>query len=243
MLKKTILLTALAAALTAAVGASAATFSVFNDEGQWNKRVVNWTEEDFEDTTLAQGLRSIESKTGIGRIERGPWTIQTSGLLNSNSLNFGLEEGQWRDVLTKHGSSGGLARTTISFDIDVTSFGALFDILPASKGTSIWATFKHEGNTVFETEITYFAGGVGFWGVVANGVFDEIVMVHGKQPALKETYAINYMKYDVNLAQTSAPPTGSPNNVPLPGALWMFVSALVGMTFVRRNPRAKRAHA
>ena len=236
MLKKTILLTALTAALTA-TGASAATFDVFNDETQWDERVVNWTTEDFEDSALAKGLQNIESKTGIGRIERGPWTIETSGLLKSNSLNFGPEEGQWRDVLTKHGSPGGLARTTIRFDIDVTSFGALFDILPASKGTSILMTFNHGGKTVFSTEVTYFKGGTGFWGLVSENVFDEIVMTHGDRPALKETYAMNYMKYDRKSLAADSPA------VPLPGALWMFVSALVGMTFVRRNPRAKRARA
>jgi hypothetical protein len=240
MLKKTILLTALAAALTA-TGASAATFDVFNDEMQWDERVVNWTTEDFEDSTLAEGLQSIESKTKVGRIERGPWTIETTGLLTSNSLKYGLEEGQWRDVLTKHGSLEGKARTTISFDIDVTSFGALFDILPASKGTGILMTFNHGGNTVFSTEVTYFEEGTGFWGIVSENVFDEIVMTHGSQAAIKETYAMNYMKYDVNLAAARVPVPDSA--VPLPGAIWMFVSALIGMTFVRRRPQAKRAHA
>ena len=93
--------------------------------------------------------------------------------------------------------------------------------------------------------MTYFESGKGFWGIVSDTTFDAILMTHGSQQALKETYAMNYMKYgvnDVNLVTTTVP-TESVTGVPLPGALWMFVSALVGMTFVRRTPRAKRARA
>lgn len=242
MRRKTILLTVLAGALTATTTGWAATATLdlietFHDERAWEERVSSWMTEDFEDATLADGLRSIDSKTGIGRIERGPWTIGTGAALTSGGLGSGTEEGQWRDVLTKHGSAGGKAETSIRFDRAVASFGALFDILPAGRGTSIWATFKRGGDTIFETEVAYFQDGAGFWGVVAEETFDEIVMVHGTQRALKETYAMHYMKYGVDLAAPPATNTGPA--VPLPASIWMFISVLIGMTCVRR-PRAKR---
>lgn len=244
MLKKTILLTALIGTLTAAMGASAATF--FSHEADWKTSVSGLvTAEGFEDSHLAPGLTSINSK-GVGRIglDNTQWWLNGGADITDGTVDLGdtPTQGQWQDVLTKDGNSS----TTISFTQAVSSFGAQFDLLPASIGTGIWMTFQHEGKILAEQEVYFGSGtsGKGFWGVVfTDQVFDEIIMTAGKQPALKETFAMNYMMYD-SLPLT-ARSTGQDDSIatPLPGAIWMFVSALVGMTFVRRRPRTKRAHA
>lgn len=235
MLEKTILLTALAAALTAPVGTPAATFSIFNDESAWNERVVNRTTVDFG-STRADGLGGIESSTGIGHIGSKPgawWQAEPQDGQDIGGAQGAIDnsqESQWRDVLTKNSNS----RTTIRFDSTVTSFGAEFDLFPASIGTGIWMTFKHNDKELAKEEV-YFssAQGRGFWGIVfSDQVFDEIVMTAGSRHAIKETFAMNYMMYGAQSLTGASQPRSESLATPLPGALWMFVSALVGMTFI-----------
>lgn len=140
MRKQTILLTALVGTLTAAMGASAATF--FSHEATWKDRVSGLVTEDFEDSNLAPGLTSIYS-TGVGRIGLGNtrWWLNQGADITDGKVDLGdtPTQGQWQDVLTQDSNSS----TTISFAHAVSSFGAEFDLLPASIGTGIWMTFQN----------------------------------------------------------------------------------------------------
>lgn len=257
MLKKTILLTALVGALTAATGATAASFVTYYtvNEASWNGTWESyfpdkdWRTEDFNDLDLTEGLASIQS-TGSGYIGSKPgrwWSDPNDqGQTGVQGTLVNSHEGEWRDVLTKNQNPN--STTTIKFSIDINSFGADFDFLPASLGTGVRMSFKNDGGEVFNTVFSHdmrdlFSknDGQGFWGVFSENVFDEVVMTYGDWNGIKETYTMDDMRYGLhpdNSGRSSAIP-----GVPLPSALWMFVSALIGMTFVRRRPRAKCTHA
>lgn len=126
--------------------------------------------------------------------------------------------GEWSDRLTPSGDT-----TTFSFASGVFGFGGDWDLSPSGQGTGIIVTLTllAGGTEVLTTEIPDTISG-SFWGFVTDVAFTDVLLTAGTQGGVAETYVMDNMVY-------SASP------VPVPAAVWLFGSGLLGLLGVRRK--------
>lgn len=127
--------------------------------------------------------------------------------------------GIWSDRLVPSGDS-----TTFSFASAIFGFGGDWDLAgPAGQGTGITLTLTllAGGTEVLTTEIPRSTAGT-FWGFVSDVAFTDVLLTAGTQSGVAETFHLDNMVY-------SASP------VPVPAAVWLFGSGLLGLLGVRRK--------
>ncbi len=130
--------------------------------------------------------------------------------------------GEWSDRLVPGGAS-----TTFSFGSGLLGFGGDWDLAgPAGQGTGITITLSLLGGgvEVLSTEIPRSLSG-SFWGFVTDVAFTDVLLTAGTQSGVAETFHMDNMVY-------SAAPASA---VPVPAAVWLFGSGLLGLIGVRRR--------
>jgi hypothetical protein len=127
--------------------------------------------------------------------------------------------GVWSDRLVPSGDS-----TTFSFASAIFGFGGDWDLAgPGGQGTGIafTLTLLAGGTEVLTTEIPQTTAGT-FWGFVTDVAFTDVLLTAGTQIGSAETFYLD------NMAYSSSP-------VPVPAAVWLFGSGLLGLLGVRRK--------
>lgn len=127
--------------------------------------------------------------------------------------------GIWSDRMDPSGDT-----TTFSFASAIFGFGGDWDLAgPGGQGTgiAITLTLLAGGTEVLTTEIPRTTAGT-FWGFVTDVAFTDVLLTAGTQQGVAETFHMDNMVY-------SASP------VPVPAAVWLFGSGLLGLLGVRRK--------
>jgi hypothetical protein len=130
--------------------------------------------------------------------------------------------GVWHDRVVPGGDS-----TTFSFATAIFGFGGDWDLAgPGGMGTGITVTLSllAGGTEVLTTEIPRSIAG-SFWGFVTDVAFTDVVLTAGTQSGVAETHTLD------NLVYSSSPVSA----VPVPAAVWLFGSGLLGLLGVRRR--------
>jgi hypothetical protein len=146
----------------------------------------------------------------------------TDSVLNTGvsvvSNNGSVTGGEWQDVITSTGT------TTFSFASGIFGFGGDWDLAgPGGQGTGIIVTLTllAGGTEVLTTEIPRTLAGT-FWGFVSDVAFTDVLLTMGTQATGIETFHMDNMVY-------SASP------VPVPAAVWLFGSGLLGLLGLKRK--------
>jgi len=130
--------------------------------------------------------------------------------------------GEWSDRVVPSGDS-----TTFSFATGIFGFGGDWDLaIPGGEGTGITITLTllAGGTEVLTTEIPRSISGT-FWGFVSDIAFTDVLLTAGTQSGIAETFTMDNLVY-------SSSPTSA---VPVPAAVWLFGSGLLGLLGVRRK--------
>ncbi len=123
--------------------------------------------------------------------------------------------GEWSDRVVPGGAS-----TTFSFSPGMFGFGGDWDLAnPGGAGTGIAVTLSlvGGGTEAVSAEIPQTIAG-GFWGFISDVAFTDVFMIGGTQGGLAETYLMDNMVY-----------SASASPVPVPAAVWLFGSGLLGL--------------
>ncbi len=128
--------------------------------------------------------------------------------------------GEWSDLVVPGGAS-----TTFSFSQGIFGFGGDWDLAgPGGQGTgiAITLTLLAGGTEILTTEIPRDTSNT-FWGFVTNIAFTDVLLTAGTQVSGVETFTMDNMVY------SSASP------VPVPAAVWLFGSGVLGLLGFRRK--------
>jgi len=164
---------------------------------------------------------AFEATHFSGSLEDFNDTTLTTGLtITSESTSYSISGGVMNDIV---GGSSGLT-TAFEFGSAVNAFGGDFDLSPGGLGTGIEVTMSFFFGTteVLSQEII----GNGFFGFITSPttLFNKVIFSAGSVGGYQETYTLDNLRYGLHTAA-----------VPVPAAVWLFGSALMGLFGVSRR--------
>jgi len=141
-------------------------------------------------------------------------TLSTGLTINADSSSYAISGGVMNDILSATDS------TTFEFGSAINAFGGDFDLSPGGIGMGIELTmsFFLGSETVLTQQIT----DNGFFGFITDSttLFNKVIFSLGNNySAGLETYNLDNLRYGLH----------TPSEVPVPAAVWLFGSALMGL--------------
>ncbi len=184
--------------------------SIYTDKSDWENALASSiiSIEDFEDTTLDEGLLSYTIYDGTYS------QLQSFNLVQPES-NSQLNTQVFEEIAEQF-NDGSLATTVWNFSSPINSFGANWDLAnPAGKGTGL--AVKVDGQLINQTISSTYTGE--FWGFISETQFQNVEILNARNiNGLIDDSEIYHMD---NLTFAAA--------VPVPAAQWLLGTGLLGL--------------
>jgi hypothetical protein len=194
---------------------SAATV-VYTDKTEWE----NALSEQF----LTEDFTDLQLNTGVSFVATAP-----SGHINPvTTTPFGSVGGYYTDVMAD--SNPNNPSTTWSFTPEITAYGGDWTLGgPGGSGNSLNV---YIGDSTFVGSISSSYMGA-FWGFISDSPFAS-VKLQGAAWSNQQNYQLDNMVY----SPASVVADAAAVSAPVPAAVWLFGSGLIGLIGINRRKRA-----